>query len=227
MGINAKLIDDYILQIEETTECSALREIIEGYLKDLEQLIKDILKEQKRIFKKFFPPSTAPGPNPFAIVSWIKKFLAGTIIPQLEAHIKLVVDAVILIGALTRLQTAITQVAPRVRACAVESATNFINEKINEAITEATESLNESLIEINSIQDSIEELLGEALTTRIDTTNLPEFLKDPLDKLNDIQQQVNTFIDTPIVETIVPGTVFQLTTDGSVQWAFPDPGELI
>jgi hypothetical protein len=221
--LNAKMIDDYIFQIEETTECAALEAVVRDHLNTLKKLIQSNVRQQAEIIKKFFPLASPPSPTPFSIVGWVKKFIAGTITPQLEAHIKLVVQTVELIGALTRLKTSILLVEDRVKACAVDIATNFIVDTIGELVNEATESLTTSLQEINSIQGQLEELLGEALTTRIDTTNLPSFLADPLDKLTDIQNQIKVFIDTPIIPQdvfsgaveIVPG-VSLVIQDGAV-----------
>jgi hypothetical protein len=206
--LNAKVIDDYIIQIEETTECSALEAVVRDHLDTLKKLIQSNARQQAAIIKKFFPIASPPNPTPFAIVSWIKKFISGTVSPQLEAHVKLVVQAVELIGALTRLKSAVLIVEERVKACAVDITTNFIVDTVGELINEATGSLTTSLQEINNIQNVLEEVLGEALTTRIDTTNLPSFLQDPLEKLNEIQQQLNTFIDTPVIpQEVFSGSV--------------------
>jgi hypothetical protein len=225
--VNSDYVYSLIEQIENTTSCAALELLLDTHFKFVTELITAKLEQQKEIVKKFFPLASAPGPNPFAIVSWIKKFISGTVMPQMEAYIKYAVQIIELSAALSQLSSALRIVPRRVEACITDAKTNFLVETLDILIGGYVEDLNTAIGEINSLQNILEDLLGEALVVRIDTSNLPAFTQDLAEKFNDIQQQVNTFIDTPIIEPVQPGAILQFATDGSVQWGFPDPGELI
>jgi hypothetical protein len=207
-GINAKQIDQWISEIENVSECEALEFILTHYTTLLSDLIKDKIREQKELIKKFAPPLKIPSPDPYSIVSWVKKFVTGTVMPQLEAAIKLALQTVELVAALTRLNTALSNVPNRLRVCLVDTGTTVVIDSIGGIINEATSELTELLTNISSIQNDLEDILGGALTARIDTSSVPAFTESALNNLNDIQNQVKVYIDTPVVpQEVFSGSV--------------------
>lgn len=196
---NAKYVDDLILQIENATQCDAIELILDSHVKLLTELIKGKIDTQLEIASKYLPILKLPGADPFEIVSWIKKLVGGSIMPQLEAYIVMTLQIVQITAALSRLSSALAIIPRRLEACTTDAVTNVLVNNVGGLVNEYTAGLTESLNSINSIQNGLEDVLGEALTARIDTSSVSEFLKDPLDKLNVIQNQVKVFVDQPIV----------------------------
>jgi hypothetical protein len=208
MSINAKQIDEFILHIEQTTECSALKEIVDRYVKILTDIIKEKLKENGELLKKYAPPIKPPSPDPFSIVSWVKKFIAGILTPQIEAAVKMALQMVELAAALTRLSTAIKAVSPRLEACRIDAKNDALVNSLGGIINEITGGLTQTLQDINAAQNELADLLGEPLSARFDTSSLSGFAKDAAENLNKIQNQVKVFIDTPIPpQEVFSGTV--------------------
>jgi ABC-type multidrug transport system fused ATPase/permease subunit len=96
-------------QIKNTSSCTALQQIIEQAINSVTSLISGIIQTQLDILADFFPILNIPGPNPFAIVKWIRKLVFGTAVTQYLAYIQYAIQLIDLSAALSSLITAIQE----------------------------------------------------------------------------------------------------------------------
>ena len=120
MAINTKRLRDLTQQIQATTDCDALKLIIHTHVDEFKELATQTVKQQLKIQEKILPITKPPAPNPFSIIKWIAKLIAGTALPQLEAYIKYAMQTVQLISAANQLASTVAQAVPRLKQCALE-----------------------------------------------------------------------------------------------------------
>lgn len=201
MGFPTDRVNEMTDQINELTDCRALLFLIDDFIDELSNMISEFIKEQLQILSDDLPLLSLPGPNPVAIVKWLKKLVIGRILPRLRAYIKLLKQIAEFVGALQRLQSAIQSIPDKIERCAgqlEQSVLQSLNDKVQSAIDSVTAPIDNALAEINLVQDQFENILENPLNERIVTDSLDTFLAT-VDKAEAaIVQQSNDFLDEPL-----------------------------
>ena len=192
----ARDIKSITTQIRNTTDCDKLKHEITKHLNSLQDDLNDKLKVIEKTLSNILPITSLPT-NPFKIPSWLKKFTIGRILPDLDAAIDFIQRSVEVISALTQLAAVITEVTPRLKACAIQTEQKIINSiqnKIQNAIDK----------EVNDIKTSITNAIAEALCSEsIATANGAPSSSDTLstimngvDSVTALVHGVNNLINT-------------------------------
>ena len=113
LAVNIKRIRQLTKDLRATTDCDALKMKLGITGDELKELTKDIRNEAKKLLDKYLPITSIPT-NPLKILSWVKKLVTGTIMPQLEAYIKLLQQVIGLIQSTQELIQAAAEVLPKI-----------------------------------------------------------------------------------------------------------------
>jgi hypothetical protein len=183
LAVNIKRIRQLTKDLRATTDCDALKMKLGITGDELKELTKDVRNEAKKLLDKYLPITSIPT-NPLKILSWVKKLVTGTIMPQLEAYIKLLQQVIGLIQATQELIQAAGEVLPKIEDCAratvqeeIDKAEGFIKDEVNKIKKEIRDAINDAIC-----QSGIGDL--------VDTIN------DAVKLTNDLVREVNDTVDT-------------------------------
>jgi hypothetical protein len=170
--------------LENETDCLALQQKIRKELSFIEDFIDDQTKEIQRKLDEIFPVLSIPL-NPFKIPKWLKKLIIGRILPDLDATIDFMLRAIELTKAILKLVQVITELKPKLEACAIGTVNNIIGEIRNE-IDRAVVELQQQIV--RAIGEAICDGLVEAGVTG---DNIADILNG-VNEVNGLLAQVNT-----------------------------------
>ncbi len=208
-----KHIKELIKQINSADDCEALALMVEAHIKSTQDLIVDIIEENRKILSDLLPVLDLPFPDPISITKWIEKLMTSTAMQQLKATINYIKQLIDLAMLLMELVEAITNAADKILACAANLPgyaasliLGTINNEISTIISDAENSVNNEIDKILEdtclkgifIAPSITLLLlnGEI------TTSLGE-LSMAQSKITNIVGTSDTMIDTTNQETFM------------------------
>lgn len=165
-------------QLENITDCNILLELIDEFVDEIFDILKDSIQEQLKILKEELPLLDIPT-SITEIIGWIKRLVLGQIFPRLRAFIKLLKKIAETAAALNRLLQVIQKIPDKVQRCLTAGQTNLITRieiKVKAAIDSITAPVDDALNEINLIQNAIENIIENPLNERIVTDSLDTFL---------------------------------------------------
>lgn len=192
--INAQHIRNLAKQIDEATDCEVLLLIVNTHINAVSNLISELIKSQAAIAAGFLPILKPPKPSPKSIIRWIKKFISGTLKPQLRAFLNMALQIVQLTSALATLANSITNARTRLEQCALETVPAVLNQQINATIRDLRAPLDNALLEIDLIQNRIENLTNVPLSARIDTSSPEAFARTADTAFRSIEAQLDSFV---------------------------------
>lgn len=204
-------------QIKNTSSCTALQQIIEQAINSVTSLISGIIQTQLDILADFFPILNIPGPNPFAIVKWIRKLVFGTAVTQYLAYIQYAIQLIDLSAALSSLITAI-QEAISLSGCIITASVQTLIDDldiINAGVAVA-------LIRVSEKSVSLQNVVGAALTlTTFNTSNATAFKSSVTTNLPQFKTDSATFMATAVTPDTIPivGQVLTANTTGDPYWS--------
>jgi len=167
--VNTKRIKELTQQIRSVTDCNALKLIVKQHLDDIKKQAIKAVEEQLELLKKYLPITSLPSPTPWGIVKWLGKLVTGTIIPQLEAFIKYTLEILGLILAVTDLIKAVSEVIPKLKACAIEIVDMVkadIKNEINQAVKKLEKKISSAIAKFicEGVGASGFQAIGDAVT---------------------------------------------------------------
>ena len=182
LAVNIKRIRQLTKDLRATTDCDALKMKLGITGDELKELTKDVRNEAKKLLEKYLPIANIPT-NPLKIIPWVKKLVTGTIMPQLEAYIKLLQQVIGIIQATQELIQAAGEVLPKIEECAratiqeeINKAEGFIKDEVNKIKREIRDAINDAIC-----QSGIGDLIGP--------------INDAVALTNDLINQVNNTVD--------------------------------
>ncbi len=186
LAVNIKRIRQLTKDLKATTDCDALKMKLGITGDELKELTKDVRKEAKKIAEKYLPIVKIPT-NPLKIIPWVKKLVTGTIMPQLEAYIKLLQQVIGIIQATQELITAAGEVLPKIEQCArdtieeeIDKAEGYIKDEVNKIKKEIRDAINDAIC-----QSGIGDLVGTINDAVTLTKDLIKEVNDTIDIAND------------------------------------------
>lgn len=204
--INTGHIDNLTKQIEKATDCQALTLLFEQHLDGLVDLIESKIETQLEILKNLIPLLKLPGINPAAIVKWLKKLLIGTIMPQLQAYINLIIQIAQLQQSLQRLISAIENADDKLKDCLENSIIQGSKFKLQQKINELKDPLDDALRTVNSLETQIKTVIENPTDPFIVTTSLEGFLATAESGFAQLGIEVEQFAESEIEEGPEPFT---------------------
>jgi Mg2+ and Co2+ transporter CorA len=193
--INVEYIENLAKQIDNATDCEVLLNIINTHIKVLTDLVQSLIELQNELLASFLQLLKIPTSLP-AIIRWIKKFITGTILPQLRAYINIALQIIALIRALTTLANSITNARTKLEQCLLETVPAVLNQEINAAIRDLQAPLTNALSKIEIVQDQIEGVIGTPLSQRINTSSPEAFTASAETAFKSIESQLTVFANT-------------------------------
>lgn len=187
-------------QLENITDCNILLELIDEFVDEIFDILKDSIQEQLKILKEELPLLDIPT-SITEIIGWIKRLVLGTIFPRLRAFIKLLKKIAETAAALNRLLQVIQKIPDKVQRCLTAGQTNLITRieiKVKAAIDSITAPVDDALNEINLIQNAIENIIENPLNERIVTDSLDTFLATVDAAERAIGEQTDEFVSEPL-----------------------------
>ena len=142
------------------TDCAALQQKVKTALNGIKEDIMSASAEVTRKLDEILPLLSLPL-NPAKIPKWLKKFVIGRIMPDLEATINLILRIIEITTALTELIKTINEVLPRLEACAISTVDMIRSEIENE--------IEKTLLDIKA---SIEKAIAEAICDGINAAGI-------------------------------------------------------
>jgi hypothetical protein len=142
------------------TDCTSLQQKVKTALNGIKEDITSGSAEITRKLDEILPLLSLPL-NPAKIPKWLKKFVIGRIMPDLDATISLILRVVEITTALTELINTINQVLPRLEACAVSTRAMVRSDIENE--------IEKTLLDIKA---SIENAIAEAICDGINAAGI-------------------------------------------------------
>lgn len=123
LNVNIKRVRALINDINNNTDCEAIKLKFDISSSELDGLLDGLKDEAKEIVEKFLPGVKLPSPTPTSILGWVKKNVLGNIMPQVLAYIKLIQTASDLVGAISELSQTAQNIIPKLEECAFNIAT--------------------------------------------------------------------------------------------------------
>lgn len=185
LAVNIKRIRQLTKDLKATTDCDAIKQKLGITGDELKELTKDIRKEAKKLLEKYLPITKFPT-NPLKLIPWVKKLVTGSIMPQLEAYIKLLQQVIQLVQATQEFIQAAQEVLPRLEQCAIDTvnqeiqgAIGVINQTIQGIVNDIVGEINDAICKsgigdlIGAVNDAVgltKQLISEAKQT-LDVAN--------------------------------------------------------
>lgn len=229
LAVNIKRLQDLTKKLKNVTDCDAIKIELEITGDEIKNLTKDVGKESKKIADKYLPILKIPT-NPLKIIPWVKKLVTGTIVPQLDAYIKLTQQLIQLTIAVGEFVNAAGEILPKLKECAldivdeqlnqakgeIEKEVKRVKKKIKDDICGKAETTN--LAEaIDKIKDSID--LTKDLISEIEDvkTSVDNAISASLGTINETGEQINSLIGVPLnVDTSSPLAFQQSVAGGAM-----------
>lgn len=187
MAVNTEHVNRLADQIRNTSDCDAIRVVVDEHIKSLRGLITSTVRTQADQAAKLLPILSLPGPNPIKIVKWVKKLVVGQIVPQLSAYVGYAQDLIKLAAAVANLADAISDVGPRLQECAIQAKEDAVEAATNAISDEISLALDDTLTQINDVQNIVTDILQVANTNIIDTSSVDAFISTATVGLQNIQ----------------------------------------
>lgn len=221
LAINTKRIRELTRDLKAATDCETLKLYIELLGSEVKELTADVRKEAKKILDKYLPLLNIPL-NPLKIIGWVKKLVMNTIMPQLQAYIKLMKQIIELVQAINEFIQAVEEVIPRLKQCAVDAINEEIDaiekdfndikgaikKEVQKIALEIAKEVNDLICQsgvadlVNTVKDAVK--LTEQLVDEIKTTK---------DLVNDgIQDALNTIGTAGSAISGIAGVPFNVDT---------------
>lgn len=190
LAANIKRIRQLTKDLQATTDCDAIKQKLGITGDELKDLTKDIRNEAKKLLEKYLPITKFPT-NPLKLIPWVKKLVTGSIMPQLEAYIKLLQQVIQLVQATQEFIQAAQQVLPRLEQCAVDTinqeiqgAVGVINQTIQGIVNDIVSEINDAIC-----KSGIADLAG-AVNDAVGTTK--QLIRDVNDTADIATNAINT-----------------------------------
>jgi hypothetical protein len=206
LAVNIKRIRQLTKDLKATTDCDALKMKLGITGDELKELTKDVRAEAKKILEKYLPIASIPT-NPLKIIPWVKKLVTGTIMPQLEAYIKLLQQIIGIIQATQELIQAAGEVLPKIEQCArdtvqeeLDKAEGYIKDEVKKIKKQIKDAINDAICQsgIGDLKDAINDSV--------------KLTKDLIKEVNDTIDIANDAIDNTLASVQSIGdTVSNLT----------------
>lgn len=129
LNVNIRRVRALIQDINNATDCEAIKLKLKLTGDELDELLDDLKEEAKDIAKKFLPRISLPAPTPTSILGWVKKNVLGDVMPQINAYIKMLQTASELVGAISELAQTAQNILPKLEECALA----IVNEQLANA----------------------------------------------------------------------------------------------
>lgn len=191
--INIQHIENLTKQIENATDCQALTQIFEQHLESVTDLVEAKIETQLEILKTYLPLLDLPGPSPTAILKWLKKLVTGTIMPQLQAYITLIIQIAELAQAIQDLVSAIENADDKLKRCLEDGIINNAKFQLEAKINDLTQPIDDALITVNSLESQIKNVIDSPTDPFIVTNNLEGFLATAEDGFAKLGLEVEDF----------------------------------
>ena len=187
LALNIKRLRELTRDLENATDCDAIKLYVELIGAEIKELTADIKKEAKKILDKYLPILKIPT-NPLKLIPWVKKLVTGTITPQLEAYIKLLKQIIELVQAINQFIQAVQKVLPRLKKCAVDELEELKDEIVKDIKDTIQKEVDKIAASIKKeVNDAIcESGLADLITTVKDAVKLTEDLVDELKTTKDL-----------------------------------------
>lgn len=226
LAVNIKRLQDLTKKLKNATDCDAIKLELEITGDELKELTKDVGKEGKKIASKYLPILKIPT-NPLKIIPWVKKLVTGTIVPQLDAYIKLTQQLIQLAVAVSEFIDAAGDILPKLKECAldivdeqldqakgeIEKEVKRVKKKIKDEICGKAEAA--GLLEaIDKIKDAID--LTNDLVSEIEDvkTSVDNAIDASLNTINETGEQINSLIGVPLNVNTSSPLAFQQSLAG-------------
>jgi len=216
-NINVKHIQNLTKQIENATDCQALTLIFEQHLDGVTDLVEAKIETQLEILKTYLPLLNLPGPSPTAILKWLKKLVTGTIMPQLQAYITLIIQIAELQRAIQDLISAINDADDRLKRCLEDGIINNAKFQLEVKINELTQPIDDALITVGSLESQIKNVIDDPSDPFIVTNNLEGFLETADDGFALLGLAVADFGNEEIEPSPEPFSGFANTDSTSIE----------
>lgn len=214
LNVNIKRVRALIQDINNATDCEAIKLKLKLTGDELDELLDDLKEEAKDIAKKYLPRVSLPAPTPTSILGWIKKNVLGDVMPQINAYIKMLQTASELVGAISELAQTAQNIIPKLEECAL----SIVNEQLANAGIPLTaedllsgnfsgiQNLAESIIqaELDKITTEISDEISKALCNTglaadlIAITDAIQSTKDFINQVGLLKDSVESAIDNTL-----------------------------
>ena len=208
LALNIKRLRELTRDLENATDCDAIKLYVELIGAEIKELTADIKKEAKKILDKYLPILSIPT-TPLKIIPWVKKLVTGTITPQLEAYIKMLKQIIELVQAINDFIQAVDKVLPRLKKCAVDE----LEELKDEVVKDLKDTIQK---EVDKIAASIQKEVNDAICES-GLADLIGIVKDAVKLTEDLVDELKTTKD--LVNDSISGA---LTTIGNAGSAISD-----
>jgi hypothetical protein len=202
--------------IRNETDCIALQQKIFSSLDGLKTELDDATQEIRRKLDEILPVLKLPL-NPFKIPKWLKKFTLGRIFPDLNATIDLIKRTLELSSAISELLVTVSDLVPRLEACAVntvgivqasiqneidrtlEGIKRDIERAIADALCRGIKDLGISADDIQDILEGADTVTRLIASTRIIQENVNQSLGNNLARIDQNQALIQDITGIPPV----------------------------
>jgi len=174
LAINLKHIQDLTDQIKFVTDCEVLTELAKSYLKQLTDLIAGIIKSKTSV-SPFLAILAPPSPDPFSIVSWIKKLIGATAFSQLKATIDFIQQLILLAVAVKDLIQVLDGLKEKLEQCAIQIGEVAIDQVVDALAAEVEEAIFAGLEEAGILHARATEVCGINPDAPLDTSSPEAF----------------------------------------------------
>ena len=185
LAANIRQINTSILA---ETDCTALQQKVKTALNGIKEDILSASAEITRKLDEILPLLSIPL-NPAKIPKWLRRFIIGRIMPDLEATINLILRLVEITTALIELINTINEVLPRLEACAISSRDEIVRGIENE--------IEKSLLGIKaSIENAIAEAICNGISDAGITANNIDDILSGVTAVSSLVSSIDTFKQT-------------------------------
>lgn len=212
---------EIIVELRAVTDCEALKIRLRPVIKTVTDRIDGVIDEidkQSGLGAILKLPKT-----PWGVIKWLKKFVLGTVLPQVKALIALAKEIITLIRTLQELIKLIKELEPKLKACAVEFAQEAIDDVIGAIEKEINEAIDQALgpvfCEIQKLQSQIDSALGFS-TTEIDFSSTQNFIESTAGAIAAKEEAAIRAIEEPVEE--IPGVNATLTDNAGNTFEFKE-----
>ena len=195
MSINSQHFRNLAEQIDNAADCDVLDMIIRDHMRQTRALIEAKILTTIEIIRKFLPVMKPPGANPKKIVKWIKKFIAGTIAPQLAALIELGLEIMELSVAVAELAAAINRARDRLANCRKDQLVWSMTNELEVMQRDLDSQLVNAMLGVQQVQGDLEAQLGITLINRVDTSSPEAYARTAGAALDTLGPQIKDFAE--------------------------------
>lgn len=208
LAVNTKRIRELTNDLKNATDCDHIKLVLGITGDEVDGLTKGIREEATSLVEKYLPIVKIPT-NPLKIIPWVKKLVTGTIMPQLDAYIKLMRQVVGLVQAVNELVEAAADVGPKLKQCAVDT------------IDEELAGINQTIGDIKGAIDREVARIANEISTEITSAICESGIADLVGAVNDAISLTDQVIDSvkasvDTVDSIVSPGLQSIGTAGGI-----------